>query len=138
MAGVAKILEQDATLIKSPTEWGLVLALVRGSISHPEASKVALVLVEKIVAGEFGPGVTADNFGGLVTILQDFAGFGGVTAAGRQQRGRKPTTNDVMEPAVERALRAVEALYNLKEPSARLTAASTLPSAEGTSRTGPV
>ena len=80
---------------RSPTEWGLVLALVRGSISHPEASKVALVLVEKVIAGESGPGVTADNFGGLVAILQDFAGFGGVSAANKQQRGRKPVNSEV-------------------------------------------
>ncbi|KAL7413936.1 hypothetical protein BDY24DRAFT_386920 [Mrakia frigida] len=126
MAGVAKILEQDSSLIKSPTEWGLVLALVRGSISHPEASKVALSLVEKILGGQSGPGVTADNFAGLVSILSDFAGFGGVSAAGRQQRGRRPTGSGVTEPAVERALRAIDALFNLKEPAAALVAASSL------------
>ena len=89
------VLTRLISRLRSPTEWGLVLALVRGSISHPEASKVALELVEKVVAGESGPGVTADNFGGLVAILQDFAGFGGVSAAGRQQRGRKPTNSEV-------------------------------------------
>jgi len=82
-------------IARSPTEWGLVLALVRGSISHPEASKVALSLVEKILGGQSGPGVTADNFSGLVSILSDFAGFGGVSAAGRQQRGRRPTASGV-------------------------------------------
>jgi golgi-specific brefeldin A-resistance guanine nucleotide exchange factor 1 len=92
MGGVAWILEQDSGLIKSQTEWSLVLVLVRAAISHPEASKVALALIERILAGELGRGLTADNFAGIVAILGDFAGYGGVSTAARQQRGRKTSS----------------------------------------------
>ena len=68
-----------------------MLALVRAAISHPEASKVALALVERVIAGELGPGVTPDNLTGVIAILLDFANHGGASMAGKQQRGRKPT-----------------------------------------------
>ncbi|CED82462.1 Pattern-formation protein/guanine nucleotide exchange factor [Phaffia rhodozyma] len=115
MAGVAKILEQDASLIKSQTEWGLILALVRGSISHPEASKTSIGLIDKIIAGELGPGLTSDNFAGIVGILSEFANYSGVVSI-KSQRGRRGLQNDVHEPAIERALHAVDTLFELKKP----------------------
>jgi brefeldin A-resistance guanine nucleotide exchange factor 1 len=89
MAGVARILEKDSTVVKSQTEWGLIIALFRATVAHPEASKVTLEIVQKMASGE-GPGLTADNFGGVVALLDEFATAAGAAAAGRVQGRRAP------------------------------------------------
>ena len=95
MAGVARILEKDSTVVKSQTEWGLIIALFRATVSHPEASKVTLSLVQKMAqGGGEGPGLSGDNFAGVVALLDEFATAAGAAAAGRQQRrtsGPTPT-----------------------------------------------
>lgn len=100
MAGVALVLEKDATVIKSQTEWNLVIALFRATVAHPEASKVTLAIVQKMAASakqqegedvEEGKrrGLTVDNYGGVVALLDEFATQAGAAAAGRQQQQRR-------------------------------------------------
>lgn len=94
MAGVAKIIDKDSGVIKSQTEWGLIIALFRATVAHPEASKVTLAIVQKMTAassmsdsnGHSGPGVSIDNFGGVVALLDEFATAAGAAVLGRQQR----------------------------------------------------
>lgn len=95
MAGVAKIIEKDSSVIKSQTEWGLIIALFRATVAHPEASKVTLGIVQRMTATtstadqvktHTGPGVTIDNFGGVVALLDEFATAAGAAVLGRQQR----------------------------------------------------
>ena len=89
MAGVAKILEKDSTVVRSQTEWGLIIALFRATVAHPEASKVTLSLVQKMAKGEEGLELTLDNYGGVVALLDEFATAAGAAAAGRQQQNRR-------------------------------------------------
>jgi brefeldin A-resistance guanine nucleotide exchange factor 1 len=102
MAGVAKIIEKDSTVIKSQTEWGLIIALFRATVAHPEASKVTLGIVQRMTATAStademksygGPGVTIDNFGGVVALLDEFATAAGAAVLGRQQKrgAQQPT-----------------------------------------------
>ncbi len=88
MAGVAKILERDRAVVRSQTEWGLITALFRATVSHPEASKVTLDVVQKMAVGDLGQGLNIDNYGGVVALLDEFATAAGA-AASRQQLGRK-------------------------------------------------
>jgi len=89
MAGVARILEKDSTVVKSQTEWGLIIALFRATVSHPEASKVTLTIVQKMAqGGGDGPGLSIDSYAGVVALLDEFATAAGAAAAGRQQRRR--------------------------------------------------
>lgn len=115
MAGVAKILEKDAGVVKSQTEWGLIIALFRATVAHPEASKVTLAIVQKMATGG-EPGLSADNFAGVVALLDEFATAAGAAAAGRLQPGRRGTNTvaTTLGPTVERGLTALDSLYELR------------------------
>jgi brefeldin A-resistance guanine nucleotide exchange factor 1 len=115
MAGVAKILDKDAGVVKSQTEWGLIIALFRATVAHPEASKVTLAIVQKMATGG-EPGLSADNFGGVVALLDEFATAAGAAAAGRHQmhRRRSDSVAATLGPTVERGLTALDSLYELR------------------------
>lgn len=68
-------------LSRSQTEWGLTFELVRATIAHPNASKQALAIMSSIVTMDH---VTADNIGGLVAILDDFATAAGLVTEKRR------------------------------------------------------
>lgn len=85
MAGIAKILEKDNQVVKSQTEWGLIIALFRATVNHPEASKVTLGIVRRMLNEQIPP-VTLDNWGGVVALLDEFATGAGAATAGRAQR----------------------------------------------------
>ena len=59
--------------ISSQTEWNLVFALIRSTISHPEAARVSFELITHLAFEGPDQFVTVDNFGGLITLLDDFA-----------------------------------------------------------------
>lgn len=87
MAGVARILDRDATssstpIVRSQTEWGLIIALFRATVAHPEASKTTLEIVQKMVTGK-GLEISRDNYEGVVALLDEFATAAGAAAAGR-------------------------------------------------------
>ena len=105
MAGVAKILEQDdkagTGIVRSQTEWGLIIALFRATVAHPEASKVTLDIVQRMAkAGAPGSDVKSestcglrvgkDNYEGVVALMDEFATAAGAAAAGRG-RDRRPS-----------------------------------------------
>lgn len=76
---------------RSQTEWSLVTALFRATVAHPEASKVTLELVQKMATGFVGSGPSADNYPGIVAILDEFATSAGA-AASRLQVSRRGTS----------------------------------------------
>jgi brefeldin A-resistance guanine nucleotide exchange factor 1 len=59
--------------ISSQTEWNLVFALIRSTMSHPEAARVSFELITHLASEGPDQFVTVDNFGGLITLLDDFA-----------------------------------------------------------------
>ncbi|WVF70575.1 hypothetical protein IAT40_005367 [Kwoniella sp. CBS 6097] len=132
MAGVARILEKDTTVVKSQTEWNLVIALFRATVAHPEASKVTLSIVQKMATsygeGENGPGLTGDNYAGTVALLDEFATAAGAAAAGRQQQNRRASAGpqSSLGPTVERGLTALDSLYELRNVIPGLMASSGL------------
>ncbi|KAL1407719.1 GDP/GTP exchange factor for ARF [Vanrija albida] len=125
MAGVGKILEKDAGVVKSQTEWGLIIALFRATVAHPEASKVTLSIVQRMTNGG-EPGVTTDNFAGVVALLDEFATAAGAAAAGRLQPSRRTSGNvgPTLGPTVERGLTALDSLYELRNAIPQLIAKS--------------
>lgn len=66
-------------------------ALFRATVAHPEASKVTLELVQKMATGSVGAGASADNYPGIVAILDEFATSAGA-AASRLQVSRRGTS----------------------------------------------
>lgn len=128
MAGIAKILEKDRNVVRSQTEWGLVIALFRATVAHPEASKLTLDLVQKMSSGNVGSGLTADNFGGIVALLDEFATSAGA-AASRQLLGRRGKSSQpaaTLGPTVERGLSALDSLYDMRTAIAALVESSSL------------
>ncbi|OCF55504.1 Sec7 domain-containing protein [Kwoniella mangroviensis CBS 10435] len=137
MAGVARILEKDKSVVSSQTEWNLVIALFRATVAHPEASKVTLQIVQKMAsssgsssAGESGPGLTNDNYSGTVALLDEFATAAGAAAANRSQQNRRSASrqnqNTSLGPTVERGLTALDSLYELRNVIPGLIAKSGL------------
>ena len=93
ITGIARILEKDSSVVRSQTEWGLIIALFRATVAHPEASKVTLSIVQRVATGEDGLDLSGDNFSGVVALLDEFATAAGAAAAGRQQQNRRSSGN---------------------------------------------
>lgn len=87
-AGLVLIVTKHRGIISSQTEWGLAFALMRATISHPEASRQSFELVQSLVADGPTQCVTPDNFVGLVTVLDEYASAAG-DATESQQQGRR-------------------------------------------------
>ena len=88
VAGLTLILQQHLDIVRSQTEWNVVFALLRSTISHPEASRQSFDILSRLAAdGDEAP-VTPDNFVGLVNALDEFATAAGI-AVDAQQQGRR-------------------------------------------------
>lgn len=68
--GISRILQQDG-VVQSQTEWGLFVVLFKGTVDHPEAGKVTLeVLGRMIKEGK----VKEEYKQGVLGLLDEFAG----------------------------------------------------------------
>ncbi|KIK63700.1 hypothetical protein GYMLUDRAFT_221940 [Collybiopsis luxurians FD-317 M1] len=116
VVGVIYLVQKHRDIIRSQTEWKLVFALLRSTISHPEAARLSFDLLNSLVADGPEQLVSLDNFSALVTLLNDFATIAGTTVEAHQRQGRRqePLTA-ANSPAVERGRRTIELLNNLKK-----------------------
>ncbi|TFK67907.1 Sec7-domain-containing protein [Pluteus cervinus] len=97
ISGVNLLVQKHRSIINSSTEWNLVFALVRSTIPNPDASRSSFDLTTRLVVPGPEQHITADNFPGLVMILDEFA-----TAAGLSN-----------VPLVDRGKQAIELLASL-------------------------
>ena len=74
---------------RTQTEWNLVFALIRLTMTHPEAARMSLDLIETLVADGPDNSVSLDNFSGLLTVVDDFATSASVLQEQQQQRGHR-------------------------------------------------
>ena len=88
VAGLTLILQQHREIVHSQTEWNIVFALLRSTISHPEASRQSFDILTGLVGEGAEDLVTPDNFTGLVNALDEFATAAGI-AVDAQQQGRR-------------------------------------------------
>lgn len=113
VAGLALLVQEQPTIISSQTEWALVFSLLRGSIVNPEASKTSFDLLVQIASTP--ERISADNISGLITSLEEFATAVGNSVVGKRQRqGRVPPP---LQPdaSVERGVKAITTLAELKK-----------------------
>lgn len=66
-----------------------MFALIRSTITHPEAARMSFDLIEALVADGPDNSVSLDNFSGLLTVLDDFATSAGMFQEQQHQRGRR-------------------------------------------------
>ncbi|KAF5372839.1 hypothetical protein D9758_001701 [Tetrapyrgos nigripes] len=116
IAGVILLVQKHRDIIRSQTEWNLVFALVRFTLSHPEAARQSFDLVSSLVVDGPEQLVTGDNFAGLVTLLDDFATNASISIESQQRQGRRrESAKAASSPVVERGQRAVDLIVNLKK-----------------------
>ncbi|KAF8163113.1 Sec7-like domain is implicated in guanine nucleotide exchange function [Crassisporium funariophilum] len=89
IAGLILVIQKYKDIIRSQTEWNLVFALIRSTMSHPEAARMSFDLIEALVADGPDNSVSPDNFSGLLTVLDDFATSAGILQEQQHQRGRR-------------------------------------------------
>ncbi|KAH9946245.1 Sec7-domain-containing protein [Epithele typhae] len=130
VAGLTLILEQNRDIVRSQTEWNVVFALLRSTISHPEASRQSFEILSGLVSDSNDALVTIDNFVGLVNALDDFATAAGVAVDAQQQGRRTQSLTPANSPIVERGRRAVDMIADLKKYWARFTDASGIQKAQ--------
>ena len=88
VTGLTLILQQHPDIVRSQTEWNVVFALLRSTISHSEASRQSFDILGSLVVDGEQSYITPDNFTGLVNALDEFATVAGI-AVDAQQQGRR-------------------------------------------------
>ncbi|KZV94082.1 hypothetical protein EXIGLDRAFT_673441 [Exidia glandulosa HHB12029] len=123
ISGLALVVRGHHAVISSQTEWALVFSLVRATASHPKASKTAFELISELINN--GNIVSPENIAGFVAILDEFATIAGNSVEVQSPKSRRQpsqTQTQPHDPAVDRGIKAIDLLYSLKHPAARLLA----------------
>ncbi|KAJ3779473.1 hypothetical protein GGU10DRAFT_403500 [Lentinula aff. detonsa] len=89
VVGIILLVQKYREIIKSQTEWKLVFALLRSTLTHSEAARLSFDLVNSLVADGPEQLVTMDNFSALLTLLNDFATIAGGTVEAHQNQRRR-------------------------------------------------
>jgi golgi-specific brefeldin A-resistance guanine nucleotide exchange factor 1 len=89
ISGLILIVQNHREVISSQTEWNIVLALIRSSISNLETARLSFDLIQRLAADGPEQCISADNIVGLVAVLDDFATAAGVMAEVEQQHARR-------------------------------------------------
>ncbi|KAI0807169.1 Sec7-domain-containing protein [Fomes fomentarius] len=115
VAGLTQILQQHREIVRSQTEWNVVFALLRSTISHPEASRQSFNILAGLAAESNQELVTPDNFAGLVNALDEFATAAGIAVDAQQQGRRTQSLTAANSPIVDRGRRAIDLVADLKK-----------------------
>ncbi|KAG8901826.1 GDP/GTP exchange factor for ARF [Tulasnella sp. 403] len=130
-AGLARLVKEHNNIMSSPTEWGLILALVRGTISHPEAAKTSFQLVSDLLTAPDRQIVTPENYSAFVSLLEAFATVASqALEALRQPQRRASSASPTVEPAVERGSKSIDMIADLKKHIPTFIEHATLPKEE--------
>jgi brefeldin A-resistance guanine nucleotide exchange factor 1 len=114
MAGFLAVAKADmAILSKIPFRWTVLFRILSISATHPMASSYSFELTCLIVSGHPDSHVAADHFGDCVDLLLSFSGvLGPLPNLMPSSPTRKEAKNGI-SLALDRALKAIEKLYNL-------------------------
>ncbi|KAG8217297.1 hypothetical protein J3R82DRAFT_5392 [Butyriboletus roseoflavus] len=115
VAGVGLILQHRPSS-STQTEWNIIFATLRSTISNPEAARSTFNLVASFASEGPGQQITPDTFAGLLSTLDDFA-----TAAGtliqlpppKPRRARQQPTADL--PPIDRGRKSIDLIFDLKK-----------------------
>ncbi|KAF8906002.1 Sec7-like domain is implicated in guanine nucleotide exchange function [Gymnopilus junonius] len=89
VAGLILVIQKNKDIISSQTEWNLVFALIRSTMSHADAARMSFDLIEALTAEGPENAISPDNFSGLLTVLDDFAIAASLLQEQQHHRGRR-------------------------------------------------
>ncbi|KAJ8699472.1 GDP/GTP exchange factor for ARF [Pleurotus ostreatus] len=116
VSGVVLVIQKHPDIVRSQTEWNLIFALLRSTMSNPEASRLSFEFISSLASDGPHQVVTPDNFAGLVMILDDFATAAGKAIENQQTRGRqKQQLTSAQSPVIDRGCKAVDSMFDLKK-----------------------
>lgn len=114
ISGLILIVQNHREVISSQTEWNIVLALVRSSVSNLEAARVSFDLIQRLTAEGPEQRISTDNVAGLVAVLDDFVTAAGIVAKVEHQHARRrPQPGPSSSSIVDRGRRAVDLLFEV-------------------------
>ncbi|KAG8989449.1 GDP/GTP exchange factor for ARF [Tulasnella sp. 427] len=129
--GLARLVKEHHDIMSSATEWGLVAALLRSTMSHPEAVKVSFTLIMELIGRENEQIVTPENIAALSSLLETFGTAAGQAIEAKRLDARRQATAPLnLEPAIERGTKAIDAIADLKSYLPDFIQRSTLPEGE--------
>ncbi|KAI0306765.1 hypothetical protein B0F90DRAFT_1808381 [Multifurca ochricompacta] len=114
ISGLILIVQNHREVINSQTEWNIVLALVRSSVSNLEAARGSFGLIEQLVCEGPEQRISTDNIVGLVAVLDDFSTAAGIVAEVEQQHARRrPQFSSSSSPVIDRGRKAVDLMFEI-------------------------
>ncbi|KAG8947301.1 GDP/GTP exchange factor for ARF [Tulasnella sp. 424] len=130
--GLARLVKEHHNIINSATEWGLVSTLLRSTMSHSEAVKISFTLIMDFIGQESEQTVAPENIAALTYLLETFATSAGQAVEGKRSepRGQMATPLN-LEPVVERGVKAIDTIADLRKYIPSFIERSTLPETEG-------
>ncbi|KAI0646905.1 Sec7-domain-containing protein [Trametes meyenii] len=126
VAGLTRILQRHRNIVRSQTEWNIVFALLRSTISHPDAARQSFDILSILSVDGPEQFVTPDNFVGLVNALDEFASVADIAVDAQQQGRRTQSLNVSNSPIVERGRKAIDMVADLKKFWSRFAETSNL------------
>src|SRR2546423_9408227 len=78
--GVSNCIKDQGSLRNEMTNSPDFWAILRSMYTFPDAAPMVFQLVEDIVSGDF-PAITADNYASAISLLNDFASYGGFNSS---------------------------------------------------------
>jgi len=114
ISGLILIVQNHREVINSQTEWNIVLALVRSSVSNLEAARVSFDLIQRLTAEGPEQRISADNVAGLVAVLDDFVTAAGIVAEVEHQHARRRAQpGSTSSSIIDRGRKAVDLLFEI-------------------------
>ncbi|KAI5835636.1 Sec7-domain-containing protein [Schizophyllum commune Tattone D] len=127
VAGVVLIVRKHGEIIQSQTEWSLVSALLRSTISHPEAGRECFELVSSLLTDGPSQAISVDSFSSLVMLLDEFATYAGQKVDLPQHRGRRgEQISAASSPVIDRGKKAVDFMVELQKHISSVASAANL------------
>jgi len=122
ISGLILIVQNHREVISSQTEWNIVLALVRSSISNLEAARTSFDFIQRLIVEGSERCISADNMAGLVAVLDDFASAAGIVAEVEQQHARRrPQSDSTSSSVIDRGRKAVDLMFEILKYISSLT-----------------
>ncbi|KAG9049245.1 GDP/GTP exchange factor for ARF [Tulasnella sp. UAMH 9824] len=129
--GLARLVKEHYDIMSSATEWGLVSALLRSTMSHAGAVKISFALIMDLIERESEQAVTPENIAALTSLLETFASAAGQAVEGKRSEARRQMATPLnLEPAIERGTKAIDTIADLKKYIPSFIERSTLSESE--------